>query len=477
MKSFIPSNLYEAYKLATNLLSNYHGIVRVYSHYDADGIASAGILAKTLYRFGKNFQVTCRKNLDTEFFATLQKEKNKLLIVADMGTNQAFQIKEHVNYLIILDHHEPSKEIKEWHRSQSAEPEREKGKLLIDEKRSLEARNIVLLNSHLYGIDGTKEACASTMCFLFSIFCNPGNWDLLPFAVAGCEGDRQNSGGKFYGLNQVIVENGIANGIIDKRKTFSFDGETVYEALSTTNDPFFKMFVEDPKKIDTVLGLLAIPPSTKIKELTPEQIKKLNSYLTLYFLKENVDLTAVLTLCQDDYFMKNNVRAKTLANYLNACGRTGKQELAIGLFFEFDRYAESCAAVRNAYREKVRKYLLTLLKEGTQKGEAIQYTWVEEGEFAGAIGGLALTFFLEKTKPVFVLSRKGKVVSISARALDSMVKAGLNLAECCRVAAEKCGGRGGGHNIAAGAEVPEGKEEEFLKLADEIVKEQLGSVS
>jgi len=38
---------------------------------------------------------------------------------------------------------------------------------------------------------------------------------------------------------------------------------------------------------------------------------------------------------------------------------------------------------------------------------------------------------------------------------------------------EKVGGVGGGHNIAAGATIPKGKEEEFLTFADKLVKEQL----
>jgi len=470
----IPPALYDAYKLATNLLSNYNGIVRVFSHYDADGVASAGILAKTLYRFGKNFQITCRKNLDDEFFETLKKEKNKLVIIADMGTNQAFAIKQHVNYLIILDHHEPSEEIKEWHRMQNAEPDREKGKLLMDEKKSLEARNIVLLNSHLFGIDGTKEASASTMCFLFSIFCNPANWDLLPFAIAGCEGDRQNSGGKFYGLNKEIIEEGLAHGIVKKRRTFAFDGQTVYEAIETTNDPFFRFFVENPERIAVVLKKLGIEENARLEEMAEEKMRLLNSYLSLLCLKEGVALESIVMLCHEDYFTRDGVRAKTLANYLNACGRTGNFSDAIGLFFDFEKHAEKCARIRNEYRQRVRYYLLKLLKEGTKSLNAIQYTWIDEGEFAGAIAGLALAFFLDKSKPVFVLSRHGNVVSISARGLEHLVNSGLNLAVCCSQAAQKCNGRGGGHKIAAGAEVPAGKEDEFLKIADQIVSQQIG---
>ena len=42
-----------------------------------------------------------------------------------------------------------------------------------------------------------------------------------------------------------------------------------------------------------------------------------------------------------------------------------------------------------------------------------------------------------------------------------------------RLASEKVGGSGGGHNIAAGATVPEGREEEFLLAIDQAVLSQL----
>jgi RecJ-like exonuclease len=36
------------------------------------------------------------------------------------------------------------------------------------------------------------------------------------------------------------------------------------------------------------------------------------------------------------------------------------------------------------------------------------------------------------------------------------------------------GGYGGGHNIAAGATIPKGKEEEFLSNLEEVIKKQTG---
>jgi len=50
-----------------------------------------------------------------------------------------------------------------------------------------------------------------------------------------------------------------------------------------------------------------------------------------------------------------------------------------------------------------------------------------------------------------------------------MVENGINLGEAMRNAAQAIGGEGGGHPVAAGASIPKGKEEEFLKLLDELL--------
>ena len=65
------------------------------------------------------------------------------------------------------------------------------------------------------------------------------------------------------------------------------------------------------------------------------------------------------------------------------------------------------------------------------------------------------------------------MVKVSARMLESLRKRGLNLGEILRVAAEKYSGRGGGHDVAAGAQVPVKDVEAFIKLVDKLVKEQL----
>ena len=50
---------------------------------------------------------------------------------------------------------------------------------------------------------------------------------------------------------------------------------------------------------------------------------------------------------------------------------------------------------------------------------------------------------------------------------------GVNLGDVMRIASETHGGKGGGHNIAAGAQVSLDKIEDFIKTADELVGKQL----
>jgi RecJ-like exonuclease len=50
---------------------------------------------------------------------------------------------------------------------------------------------------------------------------------------------------------------------------------------------------------------------------------------------------------------------------------------------------------------------------------------------------------------------------------------GVNLGDVMRVASEKYGGKGGGHNVAAGAQVPIDQLENFIATVNELVEKQL----
>jgi len=70
----------------------------------------------------------------------------------------------------------------------------------------------------------------------------------------------------------------------------------------------------------------------------------------------------------------------------------------------------------------------------------------------------------QRNKPVLALSlEESGNIKLSTRGTKKLVGEGLNLgkilSECCEIV----GGAGGGHNIAAGATIPAGKLDEFLR--------------
>jgi len=93
----------------------------------------------------------------------------------------------------------------------------------------------------------------------------------------------------------------------------------------------------------------------------------------------------------------------------------------------------------------------------------------------GTVSSILSTTLLKPEKPIIAYStvQNEGIAKFSARGIDSLVRKGLNLAEVLRIGAEKYGGRGGGHDIAAGAQGPREHVVSFLKQGDELVRKQL----
>ncbi|MEM0350189.1 MAG: DHH family phosphoesterase, partial [Archaeoglobaceae archaeon] len=168
----------ESAKKAANLLLR-HEFVRIYTHYDVDGISAGAIIARALLRLGKEFQISFLKGLND-----FEADEAELIIFADMGSGYSEKISKIDSDIIILDHHKPDGEIR--------------GK-----------KNLVHVNPHLFGIDGTYEISASGVAYLFARELN-GNRDLASLAILGAIGDKQ----KFIGLNGEIMREGIEAGCI-----------------------------------------------------------------------------------------------------------------------------------------------------------------------------------------------------------------------------------------------------------------------
>jgi single-stranded-DNA-specific exonuclease len=65
------------------------------------------------------------------------------------------------------------------------------------------------------------------------------------------------------------------------------------------------------------------------------------------------------------------------------------------------------------------------------------------------------------------------VAKFSARTTEAAIRRGVNLGDAMRIASEKSGGNGGGHNIAAGGQVSLEQTGAFIRLVNELVGKQL----
>ena len=65
------------------------------------------------------------------------------------------------------------------------------------------------------------------------------------------------------------------------------------------------------------------------------------------------------------------------------------------------------------------------------------------------------------------------LAKFSARTVDVVTNKGVNLGDVMQVAAERYRGKGGGHNVAAGAQVPMETINTFIMLVDDLIGKQL----
>jgi RecJ-like exonuclease len=98
-----------------------------------------------------------------------------------------------------------------------------------------------------------------------------------------------------------------------------------------------------------------------------------------------------------------------------------------------------------------------------------------DDKIIGAISTILTLGLPNPEKPLIAYANveDENLAKFSARTMDTMTNRGVNLGEVMQAAAEKFQGKGGGHNVAAGAQVPIDKVDEFISLVNDLVKRQL----
>lgn len=447
-------------------------IINLSSHIDADGLTAAGIMGKALLRAGGKFRLRLERWMDEKVAERIAKENAALTIFTDMGSGYLDLLEEKLTKsdVIILDHHQPVAEI---------------------------PPGFVQVNPHIHGIDGTREISGSGVSYLTARALDQRNIDLACIAVVGALGDLQdkNKERKLGGANRIIVEDAVKSGFLKVETDLLFFGrETrpIHEALARTTNPFIPEISSEEDKSLAFLINLDIKPKLRekwraLRDLSAEEKKKLLSAIADHLVSKGLAGDIAFDLVGEVYTLTHEEpwtplrSAREFSVLLNATGRMDKAGLGVAICMgDRKKCLEEANSVIQEYRRTITKYL-RWVTEKSGRLEQMDNIYVVRGDgfidekVLSPVCTILSTTLTRLGKPIIAYATISgeEQVKVSSRGSEPLIQKGLNLGEIMQLAAENYSGRGGGHDIAAGAQVPIKDIDAFIKLVNSLVKKQL----
>ena len=441
--------------------------VVVVSHYDADGITSAAILVSALRSIGKDVRFINVKQLYSDQVEEI-KDMGSAFIFSDLGIGQISGLLDQMRTpFIVLDHHEipPGREYP------------------------------YLLHPHLFGIDGSRELSGAGVSYIFARELS-GRTDLAALAVIGAVGDVQLVNNALTGYNRRILKDAVESG-----KVFAYRDLALYGRVSRplpymfvySTDPILPGLTANEAAVYDFLDAAGIRYRDEhgrllsYSDLSADDKRKLFTELSIYLLSRGWSTERLQSLMGEVYELTDEELHSPLrdvreyATLLNACGRHGHPEVGVHVAMgDRGKYYEEAMQLLRRHRESLRKGVDYVVDNGLIQLNSIQYFHAHDvipasvvGIVAGMIYSSGIASF---NKPIVGMAYEDEEhVKVSARATSRLVSAGVDLSRAMRNAAERVGGEAGGHKPAAGARIPRGTENDFLKLLDQAVSAQLGS--
>jgi len=431
--------------------------ILIVTHIDADGITAGAIAYKASERAGKEVEINFVKSLDEETIKKI-KDKNKFVWFTDLGSGQV-SLLANID-CIITDHHLPEK---------------------ITNNQ---------LNPHIFGYDGSVELSGATTTYLIARSLGL-NFDLSALAIVGAVGDLQdNTHGKLIGLNRFIIEEASKNRFVEVKRDIRFFGKQtrpVYKMLEYTFDPYLPGISGDEMGAIEFLRSLGIPLKEgdswrRWIDLSPQEKQKVVSEIIKILVESNYPYELILKIVGETYLLREEEEGTELkdamefSTLLNATARYGEEEIGLKICLgERGKTFSRARSLLANHRRNLSDGLRLVDEIGIVELNNIQYFHAGNkilDTIVGIVAGMSYSF-ANRNKPIIAFAENEDGVKVSARATMRLVEMGIHLANAVRIAAEKVGGKGGGHSIAAGATIPKGCEEEFLKILDEIIGKQI----
>ena len=406
----------------------------VVHHYDCDGITSGSIVAGSLEHLGKPYRMQSVRKLDGEFLSSILHEQEIIFVDLGSGTKEIDALPGNV---VVIDHHQQKT------------------------AAHLQA------NPHAFGFDGgTDISAAGCAYFVFREFVELG--------IVGAIGDVQ---APLRSLNKLMLDSAVEHGAIEVTRDmllFGRNSRPLRQFLLYADEPYLPGITGQEDACDALLRELDIAQKDGERWRTysdlpfSERRALVSSLATLLSMRSSPE--AALRLVGDVLTLKKMPEgtllrdASEFSTLLNACGRNGRPELGVSVCLQRKGAYEESSVLLAEHRRNLRAGIEFASKNTEDIGKflLLDARGVIPDSIIGVVAGMLHAG--SRKKPILALSLEepGKI-KLSTRGTRALVEGGLNLgkilSECCA----QVGGVGGGHNIAAGATIPEERLNDFLK--------------
>ncbi len=409
-------------------------------HLDADGISSGAIVESAFRSEWRKHRRICVKKLGDTEIESIKNEKE--IIFVDLGGGNP-RVNE-LHDVLIIDHHQTKGITKHQ------------------------------INPLLYGIDGGDELSSSgTAALVFD-----AHYDL---GVVGAVGDMQYP---LRGANRLLVKRGKEREeleVSNELRMFGRYSRPLVPFLAYSDDPYLPGISFNEQNAERLLTDLEIQLQKgeewrTYSGLSEKEKKKLVSALS-DLLVEKGRARAADSLVGETYLLtKREKRSETydaseFSTMLNACGRHGRPDIGVAVCLG-EKWAESEASdLLRLHKTRIREGILFAKESIIDLGPFLFLDARDkiEDSIVGIVCGMAIG---ASPKPIIGIASSPDGIKVSARGTRALINAGLNLGEAMEAEAKATGGIGGGHKIAAGANIPRERLNEFITSLSDYFRQK-----
>lgn len=444
--------------------------IMVVTHMDCDGLVSGAIMAKALIRAGVTCSLRSVPEFGADIISDIAQDTRDFHIITDLGGGFAEDLDEYLgDRWVVLDHHR------------------------IPEKEQDHTR---VINAWRYGMDGGVDICAGGMAYLAATALDRNNKDLASMAVVAALGDRQDQGDKrsLVGKNLEISDVAESMGLLEVDLDLLLYGrETrpVASALAYTSQPYIKGITWERGNCAALLNEADIPLKDNgrwrtVADLSQEEKSLIINAIAEYAPGKGVT-EAMTELVGNTYTLTREEKGGLLRDcrefgtMLNSCGRMGKAGVGMAVCMG-DRGASLLEAedTIKEYRKRIREYMNIISSERWRTAThansvLVNAEGVVEETMTGTIASLIAGSPSYAGKMIILWTGgAGNTVKFSgrkARGCPDMP----HLNDIMSQGAQRLGGVGGGHDMAAGARIGKDKLDEFLDFIETNVNDIQGN--